>query len=391
MKNIIEINGRKYDAQTGRLVTGGISKLSNTHSQTIFNANKSKLVDGVRKNNSSTHPHQSIPAVVNKLDPRPIQSNSSKKTLDGFHKKTQRSTTLARKVVKKPTKTVPNIHSKSLPSDKLNHIPLSVESKSSMFKRVPEARLTRAISQTTSSAISKFSMNKPIRPTLNDGISVKNPPTETPKSTLKNINATAPKSAHSANFLQRQVFDHSVKQASTKHSQHSITNLTSIGHKKTYHKKIRTKRYLTGVVAACFAFLLLGSFLAYQKVPQIAIKVAARNTGFNAKVPSAIPSGYSYKSPVQAKKDSLAINYKSSTDSRHFTITQQPTSWTSESLLSNFLVNSKREYQTYYDKGLTVFVYDNNSAAWVDKGIWYTIQSYGSLSSEQILSIASSI
>jgi hypothetical protein len=145
------------------------------------------------------------------------------------------------------------------------------------------------------------------------------------------------------------------------------------------------------MAAAVFAAFLFMGFLAYQKVPQIAVKVAARNAGFDAKVPGNIPSGYAYKSPVSASKDSLTIEYKSNTDKRAFQITQKPSNWTSESLLSNYLIEGKKQYQAYYNKGMTVFIYDNNNATWVDKGVWFTLNANGSLSSDQILSIASSI
>ncbi len=85
------------------------------------------------------------------------------------------------------------------------------------------------------------------------------------------------------------------------------------------------------------------------------------------------------------------LTYKSNSDDRKFIVSQKPTEWTSESLLTNYLVDSKLRYQTYRDKGMTVYIYNESNATWVDKGIWYTVNGDGSLNSEQILEIASSI
>jgi len=385
LKNVIEINGRKYDAQSGKLLDDSKAKAPVTNPNPT--SNNSQVIDGVQRSNNQSTAREIAKPVSHKpeIKPKNTTPNTSRRVVDGFRKKTQKSTTLSRKVVKNPHKQAPNIHAKSLPNTPVSSAPVSPE-KSSFFKKVPEARLARAMSQKTSSVISKFSKDvSTVKPVINHNLKVKHPESHQKSAPVAN-------SAYSKPNLQKQVFQHNVVSQPT--HRHEVANVTKSDatpvHKKVAHTVAR-KRYLTGLVAACFAFLLLGGFIAYQRIPQLAVKVAARQAGFNAKVPSAIPSGFSFKSPVKAEKDSLTIAYNSNTDSRNFVVTQKPTTWTSESLLSSFLVNSKRQYQTYYDKGLTVFVYDASNATWVDKGIWYTIETDGSLSSEQILSIASSI
>lgn len=385
MKNVIEINGRKYDAQSGKLLDD--SKAKTPVSKPSPLSNSSQVIDGVQRSNNHSIPQELAkpashkPAVTSKN----TTPNTSRRVVDGFRKKTQKSTTLSRKVVKNPHKKAPNIHAKSTPNAPAGIATVSPE-KTALFKKIPEARLARAMSQKTSSVISKFSRDmSSVKPVINHNLKVKQP--NTPNKTASSTYSTVAQPN-----LQKQVFQHNVSNKTSHRNE--IINVpkseTTPVHKKAAHTVAR-KRYMTGLVAACFAFLLLGGFIAYQRIPQVAVKVAARQAGFSAKVPTSIPSGFSFKSPVKAEKDSLAISYNSNTDSRNFVVTQKPTTWTSESLLSSFLVNSKRQYQTYYDKGLTVFVYDTSNATWVDKGIWYTIETDGSLSSEQILSIASSI
>lgn len=385
MKNVIEINGRKYDAQSGKLLDDSKSKAPVIKPTPTSNNNQ--VIDGVQRANNNPAHQEPARTVRQKtpITPKNTTPNTSRRVVDGFRKKTQKSTTLSRKVVKNPHKQAPNIHAKSTPNTLTDAVTTNPD-KTTFFKKVPEARLARAMSQKTSSVISKFSKDiSAVKPVLNHNLKVKKP--ETPH---KSVN-----SAYTASVqpnLQKQVFQHNVSTQTThRHEAVNVAKSESAPvHKKVAHTVAR-KRYMTGLVAACFAFLLLGGFIAYQKIPQVAVRVAARQAGFSAKVPTAIPSGFSFKSPIKTEKDSLTISYNSNTDSRNFMVTQKPTTWTSESLLSSFLVNSKRQYQTYYDKGLTVFVYDTSNATWVDKGIWYTIETDGSLSSEQILSIASSI
>ncbi|MBP9813119.1 hypothetical protein KBC51_01615 [Candidatus Saccharibacteria bacterium] len=399
MKNEIEINGRKYDAVTGKLLNG-----PTVHSPTHQNqkvVSNGRNLDGVRKSASQptigSHAHMSpVPkqaqSTVNKKVIEP-----SRQVVDGLRKKPQKSVTLARKVVKKPTTRQALVHSKSIApvtksQSEQNMTPNPTQK--SFFKKVPEARLARALSQKTSSAISRFTPTSPAsKAVVSPELAVQPQPnhqiqTTTQPKQLSNSSKTVKHSVikqHTAN-QKNNVFDHKPVAQLNQHDSPDVRPF----HKKVHHR-VRNRRYLSGLVAACFAFLLLFSFLAYQKIPQVAVKVAAHNAGFDARVPSNIPSGYSFKSPVKKTDDSLAISYKSNTDERQFKIIQKESSWTSESLLSNFLIDGKKQYQAYYDKGMTVFVYDNSNATWVDKGVWFTLETNGALSSEQILSLASSI
>lgn len=392
MKNEIEINGRKYDAVTGKLLNGlKPAPISNSNSSMF-----SPSIDGVRKSPTNNPGADSLtpkPAVSKTVKSLPVKSPASRQVVDGLRKKPQKSVTLARKIVKKPTTKQSLVHAKSSmstgTSKTTNIVNEPFTTRKAFFKKVPDARLARAISQKTSSAITRFSTARPAtRPVINHNLHPKEQPKETVPATIQPIAPlkNTPHTAKPVPVPHEQVFEH--KTATPINA--AVEPIIRPFHKKAHHR-LRNRRYLSGLVAACFAILLLFSFLAYQRIPQVAVKVAARNAGFDAKVPSNIPSGYSFKSPVKKTDDSLAINYKSNTDSREFKLTQKQSSWTSESLLSNFIIDGKKQYQAYYDKGMTVFVYDNSNATWVDKGVWFTLETNGSLSSEQILSIASSI
>ena len=400
MRNIIEINGRQYDAITGKLLNGNSVNKPSDNQRSNHSPIKTTGVnmDGVNRKKDDI-PNHTVVKTESKI-PTPATNNqhhqSAKKetvrVVDGLRKKPQRSVTLSRKFVKKPVRPAASVPltAKSIPTDRIDTNSEKQEpyTRFAVFKKVPDAKIAKAISHKTSSAISKFSKTPTTpKPVVNPNLQVAKAPTE--RQTKINNPVQQP-----VEETKQSVFEHHIAQPVSK-EHHGSPDHSQSHHIKPYHKKthykVRNRRYVAGMVAAGFAVLLFMSFLAYQRVPQIAVKVAARNAGFDAKVPSNIPSGYAYKSPVSASKDSLTIEYKSNTDKRTFQITQKPSNWTSESLLSNYLIEGKKQYQAYYNKGMTVFIYDNNNATWVDKGVWFTLDANGSLSSDQILSIASSI
>ncbi len=405
MKNIIEINGRHYDAITGKLLNGNsINKPSDTqrsnhspiqtHGMNIDGVNRKKDPQVAKRVNN-----EQPKAVGNENSSQNTSNNVKRQTpkvVDGLRKKPQRSVTLSRKFVKKPHRslaTPPSVIAKSSPTDRpdANLEKQDAYTRFSVFRKVPDAKIAKAISHKTSSAISKFSRTPAVhKSVVSTNIELAKAPPES--SSVPNPLVTPAQKAQENS--KPSVFEHHAIQP-VSNDKSTSKDHSEIHHIKPYHKKthykVRSRRYLAGLVAACFAVFLFVGFLAYQKVPQIAVKVAARNAGFDAKVPSNIPSGYAFKSPVDSSKDKLTIQYKSNTDKRSFKITQKPSNWTSESLLSNYLIEGKKQYQAYYNKGMTVFIYDNSNATWVDKGVWFTLDADGSLSSDQILSIASSI
>jgi hypothetical protein len=157
-------------------------------------------------------------------------------------------------------------------------------------------------------------------------------------------------------------------------------------------KSFRISPKIMSATAAVFALLLLGGFFAYQNVPAVSMRVAANTAGFSGKLPQSVPSGYSFDGPVQAEPANITLVYSSNSDARKFTVTQKPSNWSSEGLLTNYLLDSQFRYQAYKDKGLTVYIYNGSNATWVDKGVWFSVKGdEGSLSAEQLLDLASSI
>jgi hypothetical protein len=185
----------------------------------------------------------------------------------------------------------------------------------------------------------------------------------------------------------QEVFHHSIASATS----HKASKLKKEGLHKRLAKRLKVNPRVVTISAAVLAVVFLGSFLAYQNVPSVAMRVAANRAGFSGHLPSNTPAGFAFKGPIQYAKDNIVLKFQSNSDTRKFVIVQKPTDWTSESLLANYVLTTKSRYQTYHDKGLTVFIYNDGSATWVDKGVWYSLNGEGSLSADQILAIAGSM
>jgi hypothetical protein len=148
---------------------------------------------------------------------------------------------------------------------------------------------------------------------------------------------------------------------------------------------------MVNVGAASFAVLLLTGFVAYQNAPNFAMRMAGSKAGFAARMPGYQPSGFAMSGPIQSSPGTVSVSFRSTTDSRSFTVTQHPSTWTSESLRDNFVAMDGHTFQAHQDRGKTVYVYDGSNATWVNGGVWYQVEGKSSLNSDQLLHIARSL
>lgn len=163
---------------------------------------------------------------------------------------------------------------------------------------------------------------------------------------------------------------------------------------KRHHKVARALRISPKIVSVgttVLAITLLGGFFVYQNIPNMAMRVASARSGVNAQMPSYKPGGYAISGPITYSAGKITINYKSNSDDRNYRVSQSSSQWNSETLLENFVSVNRRSYQTFQDKGKTIYIYDGNNATWIDRGVWYQIEGAASLSSDQLLRIASSL
>jgi hypothetical protein len=351
-QTFIEINGKKYDALTGKLIQ---DKPTAPVQKTTFQPQVG-VVDGFTRRPKPTSPRSVRHAV----------------------KAPQKSQTLARSAVKKPH-----------PKTAVTTPAVSPITKPTL--KTPEVRAQRARTTAKSPDIQKF------------------PHTEKPRtSVVKHAHELAvqhpTQHALSAPQQQKQIAPHA-NHPSKKHTEavlqaalQSATTHESLHHQHAHPKKPRrlTKKLgisprVAALSSSVLAFVLLAGFFAVQNVPNLSMRVASTRAGFAAEMPGYKPAGFSFKGPIAYQAGRVSVTFKSNTDDRQFTLTQSSSNWNSDALLANYVASEKKQYQTYLDKGRTLYIYDNSNASWVDNGIWYQIEGDSSLTTDQLIRIASSL
>jgi len=160
--------------------------------------------------------------------------------------------------------------------------------------------------------------------------------------------------------------------------------------KKKHRSWFRRQPKLTTILTSTLAILLLGGYLTYINLPNISMRVAATRAGIAATFPSYNPDGYSFHGPITYSPGEVAIDFKSNTNNQNFTVDQKASNWDSQAVLDNLVNKETDSYLTYQQQGLTIYAF-NNKAAWVNGGLLYTIEGSATLSSDQILHIATSM
>ena len=85
------------------------------------------------------------------------------------------------------------------------------------------------------------------------------------------------------------------------------------------------------------------------------------------------------------------LSFENRSTEESFTVSEEKSSWDSNSLLNNFVKEDYGEdYTTIREQGLTIYVGDNK-ASWVNGGVVYKLNVIkGSLTKKQIGSLATS-
>ena len=370
--NIIELNGKKYDAVTGTLVHDGAA-----HAKPITDfvkkptASQAKAVHHVTKKDPvrTPKPHTSTKQVMDVI--RPAQQH-----VKAHHP--EHSKTLMRHAVKKPTDSFKRQTKIQTRTDILAKVPsLQVLPKLSI-SQVDAARLKRAERIAKSRLISRFAPIQPVRyqvaaatataPT----VSVSIPTTPAPVS-----RATRP----SMDIFERALVHATAHQEPTRHRK---------DHPKAKRHRARTDHRVLSTTAAVVALLLIAGFIGYQNKANLTMRVATAHAGFHATLPGYKPSGFAM-GKFSYSPGIVAVNFHSNTDNRSFNVIQKASNWDSETLLDNYVATASEQYQAFQANGETIYIYGNNNATWVNNGIWYRVTDNGSLSTNQVLQLAQSM
>jgi hypothetical protein len=332
-QHIIELNGQRYDALTGALINTPVKPASKPKRQpTAVN------MDGFARPTRGIQP--SVP-----------------------HHPAQKSQTLMRKAVRQPAKpqrptAVSNTHTpKVMPSPSVK----------------PHAIHGGGVAK--SPLISKFGA---------------------PAQTAAPTSHAAPTQKTSQN-----VVAHTPRAQATRHDPIAAGLAKATSHEqpkakkpRVHHRvahKLHVSPRVVSTAAFAFAFLVIGGFFAYQNIPGMTMRLAAARSGVQGHLPGYSPSGFNLNGGIAYRPGQITINYKSNSDNRNFKVSQENSTWDSQTLLDNYVVASRKDYQTVQDKGKTIYIYDSSDATWVDGGIWYRIEGDSSLNSDQLLRLAASL
>lgn len=346
-ESTIEINGKKYDARTGKLIGAPVHAASSPAPST-----------------------GSMDIAARRQAPKQV------------HKAVERSKTLMRHAVKKPAA---SSHSKTKSSD-ISSPHKSVITGKEYYHQSDKEREARAKAIKRSALVSKFSdfhgakggspavsyhHDEPV-PSRIEPMAVK----QAPDHALSHHHTPAQSKTHS-------VLEQGLRAAQS-HNEPAPA--------KVKRSKLRGRRSrLVSVGATSLAVLLLGSFFAYQNIPQASMHYASARAGISAQLPGYRPSGFALSHKIEYNPGQIKLSFRSNTDERNFTITQRSSTWNSDALMANYVAQASGQVQTYQDKGRTIYIYGDSNATWVNGGVWYDINGNSQLNSDQLVRIASSM
>ena len=342
-QHIIELNGRRYDALTGKIVESAETPVH--HARPAHTPSRS--MDGFVKPKAHA--------------PRQVAGHTAPHAV---HK----STTLMRKAVKKPHAIKPLTNHARHHQPATHHVP-AADIETSQYTP-PAERIERAEHTKKSSLIQRFGAE------IGSFVPVAAPVEASTAAVAAPVAAPAPEPTPSA------------IEAAVSHAQPKLKK-TPAHHRVA--RKLRIKPRTLSISAAIMAFLLLGGFFAYNNTANLSMRVAAMKSNVSGTLPGYKPAGFALSGPIKYQPGEIVVAYRSNSDARHYEITQKASNWDTDALRENFVVPMKLSYQTIQEKGKTIYLYDDASATWVDGGVWYKIEGASQLNTEQVLDIANSL
>jgi hypothetical protein len=366
-KNFIEINGKKYDAVTGRILDG----------ETTITSKPQPVATVTPKMNSG---------VVDGFVRKPKNTSTSRALAKPASKQVQKSKTLMRTSVKKPEPVAKKIQA-SQPTISKSHLGTSVKRTQVAMQTPKSQHVQKYGEQQHRSSVAK---------TTNDSLTVKQQPdnhavVHHSNATTTSHSVTKTQKSHSLTSEREKMINKALENAN---AHEAIDHAGNTHHKKKsskLRKKLGISRKAASISSAVLAVVLLAGFFTIQNVPNLSMRIASTRAGFEAEMPGYKPSGFSFKGPINYSPGQVTVTFKSNSDSRWYDVKQQASNWNSDALLSNYVVAEGKTYQTYLDRGRTLFIYDGSNATWVDDGVWYQVEGDSDLTTDQLIRIASSI
>lgn len=375
--NTITINGQQYDAVTGMPLSASAEaaaasspKQASTHASPAQRPSHSR--GGVMSDvgprpakQAHSQPAHRPKAVSDVKKPAGAQQAQHvahpRPAAHQMHKPVQRSQTLHRGALKRP---------------EAQHKPVQPVRRSAMISRFAPSKHAAAVHATTAHAAAR-----PVAPQQ-----AQKRPVTAHKPVQQHSSANTPHHPAKPEALKgRELKDHLVKER-----MHGIDTAKPEKKHRSFSERVKGNRpRVATLITSMAALVLLGGYLTYLNLPSLSIRVAAARAGVEASYPSYQPAGYSFAGPVAFSPGEVRVNFASNTNDYNYTLVQRSSSWDSQAVLDNYVSEQSDQYATLQERGLTIYLMDNE-AAWVNGGVLYVIDGDAPLSSEQIQKIASS-
>lgn len=362
--NVIELNGKRYDALTGKY-------LGKSHAKPVPAAQpsaKGRTIDDVAKRPARTDATEQTAGQAKtthtRAAPRAVRRHKAHRT---HPHRPEHAKTLMRHAVKKPDVTLkPKIKPQS--SAGIAAAPASKLAPKKSAAQVDPVRMQRARSAVRHSDVQRFgssAANLAARP----------------------VPATHHKQVRAA---------YQAPRAAAHHNRHDDIFERAIAHAKSHEQptpkiaRYRHRRKRARHIAAAVALLLIaGLALAWLQKPQIELHLASFQAGFEASLPSYHLTDYK-RGAIRQEHGRVVAAYHSG--DRYYRITQQASDWNSQTLLDTAVAGASTEdSQVLESKGRLIYLYEGNNATWVDGGVRYDITGNAALKRDDILKIVESM
>ena len=367
-KNTIILNGKVYDAVTGKPLSSSEST-TERRAKTVSLHNPPIVTPTVQPTSVS---HKTAPkkkAVSTKIT---VVHSSVRTDSHTVHVRTDRSHTLRRTGLKKPAV-------RKIQSPQTTHAVagLTTQPKHRVIGTASPSTTAQAVHR--SPKISKFAAHKTVSHRT-EVVPVKNEPQKaSPKNKAYSIHNTPPAprvvkttpSPTTGNIL-----ENALAVATSHHAP-----------APTRPQKKRGSFNPIGIVILSSLFIF--SVVMHSNAPRIALLKARARIGFSASLPKYQPSGFGLSGGVQYQAGLVMAHFRSNSDDRLYTVTQT-TANTDNYSLAQELKQKGQSFSTEVVNGYRVYI-TSNGATWVLHGVRYSIEGNAGLNTEQLTRIASSI
>lgn len=417
LQNVVVINDKRYSVDTGELLDAN-KPIPKTQATDMKRLIKSNGPSDLRKPQQVTHhPHH-----VDLRQKTPAASAKPLKlvTLDNFAKpaggslahyvttkrprsiKSHKPAAAVHSKVRTPKEAHQRIHQPHQP--KISHIAIARHTHTAKIADKPrialgaghhESRRLRAAQHQRHEKISKFAAARrnyavaPPKAEIEETVIELRKPAAAHPTIQERIIAS--QAALSANIAKHHPRHHQPEAEAKSIAATKVAPQTAVV-KPSFLERIGIANKLAPAIAVSAVALILVGYITYLNMPNLALRVAANRAGFDASMPSYTPEGYSFDGPIAYNSGQITVDFRSNTnDSQAYSLSQRKSAWNSESLLENVVKPEDKNYLTFQDRGLTIYVYESQ-ATWVNGGVWYTINTNSSqLNTEQLVKIASSL